>query len=283
LIAYLLSRIRDNQANTNKEIEMQTATIETGMDPLLAEMIAAGLISPDDAQSASSLSSGVILSDDEALSLTESIEEEETRRSEAYEAQSADFGQAGMSVLSDEEIAGSLADGTSVEHLFEAPATTGKALKRSAKAKTSKAPREARVTDDATYIASIAGGAIILDSDLGETVNTVDLINSIKAVKIREKSRNLFDAIKRKKNVSTFTGLAFEHLMEHKTLTAQALVHTYQSHARVRDASGAYSLGTARSQSQQMAALFKTLKITDAVGNINPNSTLLQEAGYKVS
>lgn len=140
----------------------------------------------------------------------------------------------------------------------EAPAASAPA--KAASAKTPKAPKESKPrvsleTLDADNFALVVDDA---ERDANELKAEV-LATKPKAVKIAEKFENLLIAVAQGKAPSVYTMLCFEALVEKGVVTSADFVAKITGTAKGDGTT--YGLGTARSQSQQLMALFPTLKI----------------------
>ncbi|WP_342234590.1 hypothetical protein [Inquilinus sp. OTU3971] len=140
----------------------------------------------------------------------------------------------------------------------EAPAASEPA--KATSAKTPKAPKESKPrvsleTLDADNFALVVDDA---ERDANELKAEV-LATKPKAVKIAEKFENLLIAVAQGKAPSVYTMLCFQALVEKGTVTSADFVAKITGSAKGDGTT--YGLGTARSQSQQMMALFPTLKI----------------------
>ena len=246
----------------------ETTSIIT--DPLLLEMIEAGLISAGDAEDAASLGSSKVIEQDE-LSILDTMEQEDSLKLAAYSSQEAmsDVIEVGLNITADDAIP-------------PTKTTTARTRKSVTPRKTS-SPKVARPARDGgslgDYIARLIGPLLELNADSTAVWATESVIDGIAAVKVREKAANFLAAIHGKANMSVFSKIALDHLLSKGFLSAQALVTKYQTDSTSRNMTG-YSIGTARSQAQQMMGLFRALMMIDASGNIVEASALLRMAGY---
>lgn len=144
-----------------------------------------------------------------------------------------------------------------------------KRVPREKKASTGTGKRVSRATSAgsvADYVARIAGAQIELMP--GVSVDTVPLVDSL-PVKIREKTANFADFLFGGKRLSVFSQIAVKTLKDEGRISGKRLVELYQSASPK-----AYSIGTARSQSQQLVSLMRTLHITNTDGTVNDDSVL---------
>ena len=121
--------------------------------------------------------------------------------------------------------------------------------------------------------------ATVLSSSAFELVEGDGLVDvgllidsTIEAKKVREKAVNCFDAAFAGKKLSVYSQIINE-LRTAGVISAKRLVELYQSGPGGK----AYSIGTARSQAQQLVSVLKTLGIVTADMRANPNSTLLSK------
>jgi hypothetical protein len=163
----------------------------------------------------------------------------------------------------------------------EAPAEKPKRVKKASG--TPKAPsagggkRVARAASHGTMGAYVA---TVLSSSAFELVEGDGLVDvgllidsTIEAKKVREKAVNCFDAAFAGKKLSVYSQIAINELRTAGAISAKRLVELYQSGPGGK----AYSIGTARSQAQQLVSVLKTLGIVTADMRANPNSTLLSK------
>lgn len=89
--------------------------------------------------------------------------------------------------------------------------------------------------------------------------------------KTREKVVNLMDWWVRGHNLSVYTKIGFELLIEEGSISGPALRNRYMSNP-----GKAYTMGTANAQSGQIVRLFKTFKITTSDGQIDPDHEMVK-------
>ena len=229
---------------------------------LLAEMRAAGLM--NDVVLASVLHNNetaspppVEIEEIDPVELAEQIQKQEAREA-IYEAQE------------------------SVNDMIEnAPVVPKKSRAKKEKAekpaKVAKEPKEKKVTTPrmsriaasgnlTQHVVKTIGASVILQINLPEF--QTDALISGMPVKIQEKAANFFDHLCNDKRLSVFTQTGIDCLRLTGKLTGKILIDEYQS------GPDPYSIGTARSQSQQIVSLFKTLRIIKADGSIEEESAL---------
>lgn len=92
--------------------------------------------------------------------------------------------------------------------------------------------------------------------------------------KTREKVVNLMDWWVRGANLSVYTKIGLELLIEEGEITGTSLRNRYMSNP-----GKAYTMGTANAQSGQIIKLFKTFKITTSDGQIDPDHEMVKRFG----
>jgi hypothetical protein len=162
----------------------------------------------------------------------------------------------------------------------EAPAEKPKRVKKASgtpKAPSTGGKRVARAASHGTMGAYVA---TVLSSSAFELVEGDGLVDvgllidsTIEAKKVREKAVNCFDAAFAGKKLSVYSQIAINELRTAGAISAKRLVELYQSGLGGK----AYSIGTARSQAQQLVSVLKTLGIVTADMRANPSSTLLSK------
>lgn len=129
--------------------------------------------------------------------------------------------------------------------------------------------RTPRVADGSVgaYVAKLMGDTVSLAP--GHSVAIAPIVDTMPK-KIAEKCANVFEAVAKGKPPSVFVRVGLDILKNEGAVSGKRMVEVFNGGA----AGKVYSIGTARSQSQQIVSLFKTLALTDASGKLNPNSTL---------
>ncbi|KJZ17383.1 hypothetical protein TW86_03765 [Halomonas sp. S2151] len=119
---------------------------------------------------------------------------------------------------------------------------------------------------------------VFLDGADGAATRDEILLESMSLPKkIREKVVNLMDWHVRGSKLSVYTQIGFELLLEEKTLSTMSLRNRYMSNP-----GKSYSLGTANAQAGQIMKLFRTFRIINAAGDVDPDHKMLRtfEAHY---
>lgn len=190
----------------------------------------------------------------------------------------ADLAEVVGEIANSEDKAAAYADQESTSTLDPDAATAPEVV---AGEKPAKAPREKKASSGVTRtrgsIADLPGESFVLVMDdaarNGDEVKAEVLALRPSAKKIAEKFENLFLALNAGKLPSVYTVEVF------KALRASALT----SGEIVKALEGAgYSLGTSRSQAQQVIQLFSALKVTNKVEGktvINPDSVIAVAIG----
>ncbi|CAO3459608.1 hypothetical protein [Azospirillum argentinense] len=114
-----------------------------------------------------------------------------------------------------------------------------------------------------------------MDDDLSDTARLKEIVLAQRPAqkKIAEKFDNILCNIASGRLPSVYTMVAYNVVKAKGTATSADIVAAMTGGAGPK----AYSIGTARSQTGQLMALFDTLKIAKRSGNtltLNPNSTL---------
>jgi hypothetical protein len=235
--------------------------MDANVDTVLFEqMKAEGLLTEEQIEQ---VFTGDVLNDDQASELVEHVEEQ-IEREAIYAAQ-----ENGLSVSSlvEPENAPIVLGSTSEEH-ETGPAPAAKPPKKAPKTPSEK--RVARVAAHGTlgaYVARVAGEEIELLKD-GGLCDLQGIVNGINAKKIQEKAANFFTHFHAGTRLSVFTRLALAELKASNALNMKRLVEVYQT------ADGkSYSVGTARSQAQQIVTLLRTLRVVKPDGTPNEASS----------
>lgn len=152
----------------------------------------------------------------------------------------------------------------------EATVTVPTVAKKAKKAKIAKTVGVARVRGN---ISDLPAGAFVLetsdaDGDLDAHKAAV-LATTPTAKKIAEKFENLFLALHAGKKPSTYVVDGFQALDSKGSINGPEMVAALSAHG--------YTIGTARSQAQQVMALFQTVKVTtksEGRLTVNPDSVI---------
>jgi hypothetical protein len=146
------------------------------------------------------------------------------------------------------------------------PARVAKAPKAAKSAKAPTPPkREARFAGTGAaggYVASVTG-----ETEIEALVDTLPK-------KVKEKAANLVDFVHKGRTLSVFTRVAVDIMKSEGQLTNERLVKAFTTEASKRGLGGGYTIGTARSQAGQQIALFGRLNIAAPKGGaLVPNDT----------
>lgn len=124
------------------------------------------------------------------------------------------------------------------------------------------------------YIRALSGGKIDVG---GGSMSAEDIVSEVPAVKAQDKLLDVLEGAYAKKQMTVYSRLAFEHLRKNKSLKTTEFANTLMD-TPSKNGSG-YSVGTARSQAQQMHSVFKALCIIGEGDAINPNSKIVERLG----
>jgi hypothetical protein len=270
-------------------------------DPLIAEMIAAGLLSAPDAD----------------LSPEETEEMDDAELLEALELTDADAdpvvvleeAELDADVAADAELSQALEGLEEVEPIVAAAETVEASeeldLERLEQALAAQAAREevyaeqesvvGVVTPDPTapaaprvrkttkassatgtapkrevrYAGTGAAGAYVA-SVVGDA--EVEALVDVLPKKVKEKAANLVDFIHKGRSLSVFTRVAVDIMKAEGKITNERLVKAFTTEASKRGLGGGYTIGTARSQAGQQIALFGRMNLaTPQGGALVPN------------
>lgn len=147
-------------------------------------------------------------------------------------------------------------------------------------AKTSRAPRVSRAAGAkaSAVLSSVMDEpallrvACLVNGDV-EDVSTVDTLKSTVdnlAKKVGDKAVNLLRWQHDPKKLQGYTRLGVEHLLEHSTISSKSLTEHFQK--------SGYTIGTARSQANQLMSLLPALKVASKSGReltVNADSTIV--------
>jgi hypothetical protein len=161
----------------------------------------------------------------------------ETIKSEAYAEQAADE-----------------SDGTATVTPITAAKPRTPRVSRAAGAKAFDVLKGAMNDDQMLKVAMLSSGDaedVSLVDSLRDTVNGL-------AKKVGDKATNLLRHAGDPKKVQKFTGIGLAHLIEHGSTSSTLLTKEFQDQG--------YTIGTARSQANQLMALLPALKVADKSG-----------------
>jgi len=245
----------------------------TGIDiEMLTEMLDQGIISQEDFDAQMATASLAphtepeeieIELGDEQISRIEGVIEATEHREAAYASQESTV---------------------TVDSIVEAtPGAPVEAPKRDKKAsgtpKAPKAPstgggkRVARATSAGSMGAWVSGLASTIELVDGEDpVDTIGLIDGIAAKKVQEKAVGLATHFINGSKLSVYTRIGFDVLVRDGNLSSNNLVKAFQAGVDGKP----YSLGTARSQAQQIVSILRLFRVIDDKGEPVEGSTYLR-------
>lgn len=121
------------------------------------------------------------------------------------------------------------------------------------------------------YIRTLTGGKIDVG---GGSLTAEDVVKEVPAVKAQDKLLDVLEGAYVNKPLTVYSRLAFDHLRAKKSLKTTEFAG-FLMDTPSKGGSG-YSVGTARSQAQQMHSVFKALGIIDDTDAINPKSKIVE-------
>jgi hypothetical protein len=281
-------------------------------DPLIAEMIAAGLLSAPDADLVAEemddaeLAEAMELTDTDADADADPVVVLESADLEADAAADAELSQAlealeevvepiaaaetdtqadaepeASEELDLERLEQALAAQAAREEVYaEQESTVGIVTVEPAASAPRKAAKPAGTGTapkrEVRFAGSGAAGAYVA-SVIGDA--EVEALVDVLPKKVKEKAANLVDFIHKGRTLSVFTRVAVDILKSEGKLTNERLVKAFTTEASKRGLGGGYTIGTARSQAGQQIALFGRMNLAHSVGGAlvpNPDSKLWQ-------
>lgn len=147
--------------------------------------------------------------------------------------------------------------------MIEAPVAVTAAVSMKAP-KTPKTPRTLGAARAARFGSGGAGGYVASVATDPALEAAVDALPK----KVKEKAANLVDFLHKGRPLSVFTQVAVNILKEEGKFSNERLVRAFTLEATKRGMSSGYSIGTARSQAGQQVALFGRLGIARLAGNV---------------
>ena len=222
---------------------------------LFKEMQEAGLLS--DAEIAEFSLKTVIVADEATVQAVIKDIDEQDAREAVYAEQSAEINVVSMSDTSKAVMTLNAVDADEVMESISVKFIKVEKMKKT------RASRKVPVSNlDA--LKSMFVNMIHLNAELELTPE--ELLGQVKAIKVQEKLMNFISNRHSSGNaLSVYTRIALETLRNDKKLNASTLADVYMKQG---NGSKLYSIGTARSQSQQMTTLLKVLHMVKVDGNM---------------